>query len=134
MISFSATVKLESIDKMHLYLKSGLQTSIAGLADDVLKSNRQNHLLEKDPDGVLWPPSRAGLARKAVGGSGTLFDTGSMFDASTISIKSLGFVIRNTTPYAAEHQYGIGQVQRQFLGIPNALLDGFIKSLSENMS
>lgn len=134
MISFTTTLKLETIDKISLYLKSGLQSSLSRFSAEVLKSNKQNHLLEKDPDGVLWPPSKAGLARKAVGRPGTLFDTGRMFDNSTITINRLGFVIKNTTPYAAEHQFGLGQVKRQFLGIPNVLLDGFIKSISENVS
>lgn len=40
---------------------------------------RTDFLNEIDPDGNPWVPSKAGLARRAHGGTGTLFDTGRLF-------------------------------------------------------
>lgn len=40
---------------------------------------RARFLAERDPNGQKWEPSLAGALRKARGGPGTLFDTGTLF-------------------------------------------------------
>lgn len=133
-VDINVTVKLESLDKLRLFLDTGLRSEISRFADSVLKSNQENHLGERDPDGTFWPPSRAGTARKAVGGPGTLFDTGRLFRSTRKIATKSGFRLVNDVPYASEHQYGVGQVRRQFLGIPDSFLEGFINTLSERMT
>lgn len=57
------------------------------LVDDILDEGtaillnriRTRFLGEVDPDDATWIPSKAGLKRRAMGGTGTLFDTGTLF-------------------------------------------------------
>lgn len=50
---------------------------------------QQRFLAETAPDGSRWTPSRAGLARRARGGTGTLFDTGNLFRSIQLARTSL---------------------------------------------
>lgn len=108
----------------------------------LLNRIRSRFLAETSPDGSKWEPSRAALARRRAGGTGTLFDTGRLFRSIQIapgsnSKDSEGFtqrVISTDVPYARAHQLGIGQVKRPFMGASpedEALLT---KSLEENIT
>lgn len=85
----------------------------------ILNRVRARFLAEVDTDGNPWVPSAAGLARKAKGGTGTLFDTGTLFHsiqayASGPDSREIG----TDVPYGPNFQYGInGQIQREFLGV-----------------
>lgn len=84
----------------------------------VLNRIRTRFLAEEDTDGNPWVPSAAGAARRARGGTGTLFDTGTLFhsiQAYTAGPDSRE--IGTDVPYGGYHQYGIGQVKREFLGV-----------------
>jgi phage gpG-like protein len=115
----------------------GLTAAMAGLADalDVEKildegaaviynRMRTRFLMEMDPTGVKWVPSQAALRRARSGrGGGTLFDTGRLFRsiqlfAESRTTRSIGtnVVSPQGFPYAQKHQFGIGVVQRMFLG------------------
>lgn len=83
----------------------------------ILNRVRTRFLAETDPDGIKWVESGAAKKRRAKGGTGTLFDTGTLFHsiqgyASGPEQRAIG----TDVPYALEHQMGIGQVQRVFLG------------------
>jgi len=89
---------------------------------------RTRFLQEIDPEGVKWPPSKAALWRHAHDkGGGTLFDTGKLFHslqlfAESPTSRSIG---TNATsdkgfPYPIVHQFGLGQVRREFLGFGDA--------------
>lgn len=110
-------------------LKKTIQ-SISGLMDSLdaeeildeaeamlLNRVRTRYLAETDPDGVKWEPSLAGLERRAKGGTGTLFDKGTLFHS--IQAYETGpneRTIGTDVPYAPFHQNGEGQVRRAFLG------------------
>lgn len=84
----------------------------------LLDANRKRFLSEVDPDNQPWTPSKAGLARRAKGGSGTLFDTGALFHSIQAFRASGGMAeIGTDIPYARKHQEGIGVEKRMFLGI-----------------
>lgn len=84
----------------------------------VLNRIRSRFLREVDPAENPWPPSKAAIARRASGGTGTLFDTGRLFRSIQLaSLQGNEARIGTDVPYAKYHQLGIGQVQRQFLGI-----------------
>lgn len=92
---------------------------------------RSRFLIETDPLGNKWPPSRAALRRARSGrGGGTLFDTGRLFRsiqlfAESQNTRSIGTNVTSITgfPYAEKHQFGIGFPQRQFLGFAPDDLD-----------
>lgn len=84
----------------------------------VLDANRKRFLAETDPDDQPWVPSKAGAARRAKGGTGTLFDTGTLFHSIQAFRASGGVAeIGTNVPYARKHQEGIGVEKRVFLGI-----------------
>lgn len=93
----------------------------------LLDANRKRFLAETDPDGKPWEPSKAGLRRRASGGTGTLFDTGKLFNSIELQ-SELSKDRRNVfqaetvigtsgVPYARKHQEGDGVVKRVFLGV-----------------
>lgn len=85
---------------------------------------RSRFLMEEDPLGNKWPPSRAALRRAASGrGGGTLFDTGKLFRSIQLyagddTTRAIGTDVTSPSgfSYAEKHQFGIGFPQRQFLG------------------
>lgn len=97
---------------------------------------RTRFLLETDPMGQKWPPSQAALRRARTGrGGGTLFDTGRLFRsiqlfAESPTSRAIGTNVTSPKtgyPYAAKHQFGIGTVQRQFLGFAQEDMDVMAK-------
>lgn len=98
---------------------------VRGILDEAealqLNRIRTRFLAEKDTNDTPWVPSKAGLRRRALGGTGTLFDTGKLFHsiqafASGPFSRSIG----TDVPYAWRHQYGVGTVKREFLGFSEA--------------
>ena len=79
---------------------------------------RTRFLDQRSPDGIQWIPSISALRREAEGlGGGTLFDTGALFHSIQLYRKSPEVrAISTDIPYALEHQAGIGQEVRVFLG------------------
>jgi phage virion morphogenesis protein len=85
---------------------------------------RKRFLQEISPTGEKWVPSRAGLWRKSHGrGGGTLFRTGRLFRSIQLyaisdDTRAIGTNVTSPSgyPYAAKHQFGIGQIARPFLG------------------
>lgn len=85
----------------------------------LLNRIRTRFLDEVAPDDVPWIPSKASQRRRARGGTGTLFDTGNLFRSIQLApIDGEGDTayIATDVEYGLYHQYGIGQVQRSFLG------------------
>lgn len=85
----------------------------------LLNRIRTSFLAEEDPDEKPWIPSAAAIRRRALGGSGTLFDTGRLF--RSIQLASRGVdqrVIATDVPYGKSHQFGVpGKLPiRLFLG------------------
>jgi phage gpG-like protein len=80
---------------------------------------RARFLDEVDPEGRPWVPSFAARIRAARGrGGGTLFDTGRLFHSLQVFTNGPGNRTLGTdVPYAAKHNFGLGQVKRTFLGI-----------------
>lgn len=83
----------------------------------ILNRIRTRFLAETAPDGTKWKPSKAGIARRAKGGTGTLFNTGRLF-RSIQAYAGIGErAIATDVPYASKNQLGLqGSVSRVFLG------------------
>jgi len=77
-------------------------------------------LSETDPSGVPWIPSKAGMARRLNGGTGTLFDTGKLFRSIQVYKDSEGSRrIGTDVEYGPRLQLGGGPFNlppRVFLG------------------
>ena len=77
-------------------------------------------LAETDPSGVPWIPSKAGMARRLKGGTGTLFDTGKLFRSIQVYKDSEGSRrIGTDVEYGPRLQLGGGPFNlppRVFLG------------------
>lgn len=112
----SATQQLGSVEGDLLSLvDTNLILDTAGAV--LLNRIRTRYLAETDPDGVPWIPSKAGLRRRLIGGTGTLFETGTMFHSIQLhKVNDTERSISTDVPYAGYHQNGKGQVKRVFLG------------------
>ena len=86
----------------------------------LLNRIRTNFLAERDPEGNPWKPSKAGIARRAKGSTGTLYNTGNLFRSIQLSAKGTSRAIGTNVAYAEKHQLGIGVEQRIFLGVTQA--------------
>lgn len=84
----------------------------------LLNRIRTRFLAETDPDGNKWPESKAAKKRRAAGGTGTLFDTGTLFHSLQAYVKGLDErAIGTDVPYAPFLQEGTGKMPpRVFLG------------------
>jgi phage virion morphogenesis protein len=86
----------------------------------ILNRLRTTFLAEQDPTGAAWIPSRSGNARRKKGGTGTLFDSGRLFNSIQLSRQSDASerAIGTDVPYARKHQFGTdGMVKREFIAI-----------------
>ncbi|TXH43945.1 MAG: hypothetical protein E6Q97_33450 [Desulfurellales bacterium] len=111
--SANLEAKLQRVEEV---MSSGilLDTATAMLLNRI----RTRFLAEQSPDGTPWIPSKAGLRRRAKGGTGTLFDTGRLF--YSIQAAGEGPDIRylgTDVPYAQYHQGPAAKVERPFLGL-----------------
>lgn len=111
-------------------------------ASIILNHTRQRFLQERDPDGNPWPPSQAGIDRRAAGGTGTLFDTGTLWrsiqevegngtqmglfgDTAEIVIEA-GAYNKQGVEYGHFHQYGTKYLPiRRFMGINDGDVEMF---------
>lgn len=115
-------VSVSGLDDLKRRLNTLVNLDVEGILDEaeaiLLNRTRTRFLAETDPDGVAWEPSGAGLARRAKGGTGTLFDTGTLFHS--IQAYATGpneRAIGTDVPYGPKHQYGDGELPaRVFLG------------------
>lgn len=84
----------------------------------LLNRIRTRFLAETDHDGNKWPESKAAKKRRAAGGPGTLFATGTLFHSLQAYIKGLDErAIGTDVPYAPFLQEGTGKMpSRVFLG------------------
>ena len=119
MISASV-VGLEALrEKLDKLIKAQDTTEILDESQAILLNRiRTRFLAETDPDGVPWPPSKAGVKRRSKGGTGTLFRTGKLFhsiQAHTVGPQERA--ISTDVPYGLFHQFGTATLpKRAFLG------------------
>jgi len=121
MLKITVRIDSEGLSKQILKLEEILASGL--ILDEasafVLNRIRTRFLSEVDPDGKPWIPSAAGIRRKSKGGSGTLFDTGTLFR----SIQASGSgpdtrFIGTDVPYAKHHQIpNTKHIHRPFLGV-----------------
>jgi phage virion morphogenesis protein len=95
------------------------RTEILDEAGAVLLNRiRTRFFREQDPDEVSWIPSKPAIKRRSGGGSGTLFDTGTLF--RSIQLAGTGPNERKISTdvfYGLFHQEGTKFMpQREFLG------------------
>lgn len=94
------------------------------LADEataiILNRIRTRFLAEQGPEGK-WPPSKAGLKRRASGGTGTLFDTGRLWHSLQAVRTNPGERSIQTDVYYAKHATYEGK--RTFLYFTDADVD-----------
>src|SRR5512141_1267890 len=100
----------------------------------ILNNTRARFLEETDPEGQKWPPSQAAIDRRAMGGTGTLFATGTLWrsiqevegvgaqpglfgDFAEVVIEA-GAINDRGVEYGKFHQYGTKYLPiRRFMGI-----------------
>lgn len=107
---------LEKLAKLEASLDP---TEILDEAEALLLNRiRTRFLAETDPDGNKWPESKAAKKRRAAGGTGTLFDTGTLFHSLQAYAKGLDErAIGTDVPYAPFLQAGTDKMpSRVFLG------------------
>ena len=116
---------LESLRSFDSKLSAASQVALDKSAAAILNKLRASFLAESDPEGVKWLPSRAGIRRRAKGGSGTLFNTGRLFRSIQLFSPSPGIrEIGTDVDYGRKHQLGEeGMVKRVFLGFTDAHSD-----------
>lgn len=122
MIRISATVN--GVDEIKAKL-AALEKAVDSveLLDEaeaiVLNRVRTRFLAEVDTEGHPWFPSIAGINRRFKGGTGTLFDTGTLFHSIQEFSRGPEFrEIGTDVPYGPIYQLGLsGQVRREFLGV-----------------
>lgn len=107
---------------------------------------RARFLAEQDPSGKQWPKSLAALERQKSGrGGGTLFDTGKLFHGLQLwavgnNARAIGTDVTNNKgfPYPKVHNFGIGIVQRQFLGFSDedrqTMSDIVVRRIAEGLA
>jgi len=84
----------------------------------LLNRIRTRFLREEDPNNIPWLPSKPGLKRRALGGTGTLWETGNLF--RSIQLAGTGpdeRQILTDVEYGKYHQEGTKfMVAREFMG------------------
>lgn len=110
-----------------VYMQVVAEDAVTEVTARMLNKTRKNFLAQKDPHGVSWEPSRAAFFRsfgirngkKVKAGGGTLYDTGNLFHSIQLSAENktpLHQELGTDVPYASAHNFGVGQVKRQFIG------------------
>ena len=109
----------------------GADAVVDAAAAIILDHTRKRFLQEIDPDGNPWPPSQAAIKRREAGGTGTLFDTGTLwrsiqelpatgdlFGTTGERIIAAGAYNKYGTEYGQFHQHGTKHLPvRKFMGI-----------------
>ena len=101
----------------------------------LLNRIRARFLRQVDTTGVPWKVSEAAKIRRRKGrGGGTLFDTGKLFHSISLSKTGVGErAIGTDVEYAKYHQRGIGQENREFIGINSDDLGVVLKLLRSRL-
>lgn len=121
MIRLSVTAKFDTafIDKLEPLLAAEAETALDKSAAAILNRLRTTYLAEQDPYGKPWTPSKAGIKRRAKGGTGTLFNTGNLYRSIQLSSSTPGErVISTDVGYGAKLQAGT-----DYSGIPRPFLE-----------
>lgn len=112
---------LGSLLKRLTNLKVALDT--IAILDEIgamlLNRIRARFLAETDSEGTQWPESKAAQARRAGGGTGTLYETGHLFRSVQLAAKGADYrIIGTDVPYGKFHQFGTRLLpRRSFLGV-----------------
>lgn len=113
-------IDIEVPDLNKFNLDINLDEILDGAAAFLISRVLSRFLAENGPDGTPWIPSRAGMARRLKGGTGTLYDTGRLFRSIQVHRDSEGQRrISTDVPYATLMQRGGGPFNlppRPFLG------------------
>lgn len=142
MISIDTRLDENGIIELITSLEKGEFLPIEQVLDQattvLLNRTRTRFLDERDPDGKKWIPSKAGRLRREAGGSGTLYDTGSLFHSISLITKKPRSHILGVLPgatntetgmpvadYAIVHQTG----RWPFLGVSDADADAVVDVL-----
>jgi len=133
--SFASTAAIRKLQKGLISLVPDVDEVLDSAVAVILNRVRTRFLAETDPDGKKWIPSKAGLQRRATGGSGTLFDTGTLFHSIHAIRKSdyerIVTFDRSRAPYGEKHQLGKdGFPKRVFIGTNQDDADGVTKVLA----
>jgi len=118
MFSLEVTGDLSSfIGALPASIDKAVSTALDQSAAAILNRLRTTFLAETDPSGTPWIPSHAGQRRRAKGGTGTLFNTGTLFRSIQLSSPQQNVrVISTDVGYALKHQRGLeGMVARPFM-------------------
>lgn len=98
---------LTALTQLHAALERAQQEALDQAGAAILARLRETFLAEEDPTGSPWTPSLAGTIRKRKGGSGTLFDTGTLFHSiQLIDGDPAERIIGTDVPYAIFLQEG----------------------------
>ena len=98
----------------------------------LLNAIRQRFLDTEDPDGKLWPESRAAQVRAATGRDGkTGFDSGDLFRSITLARKGDQRVIFTQLDYADDFQQG--PPERIFMGFNPADEEGISRIIEQRI-
>lgn len=90
----------------------------------LLNRIRTRFLAETGPDGQKWEESLAAKERRKKGGTGTLFDTGTLFHSiQAFAAGPNERAIGTDVFYAPYHNNGQGQVKREFMGFSSEDID-----------
>jgi phage gpG-like protein len=103
-------------------------------ASIILNNTRARYLEEKNPEGKHWPPSEAAIKRRRAGGTGTLFETGTLWrsiqlvDSNPAGERTIQAGAENEkgVEYGHFHQYGTKFLPiREFLGVVESDIELF---------
>lgn len=120
MISLEVSVTSKDVEGILVRLRKAIdRVAVLDEAGALLLNRiRTRFLSEAGPHGS-WVPSKAGQKRRAAGGTGTLFDTGTLFHS--IQLAGSGpdeRSIQTDVPYADKHNSGLdGMPQRLFMDV-----------------
>lgn len=125
----------ETLDKLAKALDTEAILDEAGAL--LLNRIRTRFLNEESADGS-WLPSKAGLKRRSAGGTGTLFDTGTLFRSIQLSGEGPNErQIGTDVSYGIFHQFGTRYLpKREFLGFNQGdadLVTRFLKKKIERI-
>lgn len=101
----------------------------------ILNHTRQRYLQEVNPDGKAWIPSKAATKRRRAGGTGTLFETGTLWRSIQLAAEhgenerviEAGAYSEKGTEYGQFHNFGVPGLfpVRQFMGVPESDIELF---------
>jgi phage gpG-like protein len=103
-------------------------------ASIILNNTRARYLQEKNPEGKAWPPSKAAIKRRRGGGTGTLFDTGTLWRSIQLvdegsdgeRVITAGAWNDKGTEYGHFHQEGTKFLPvREFMGVVESDIELF---------